>query len=268
LSYPCNPATGECLQLDDNTDCKTGEKPGKCLKGECQPFEAPGASCAGWCGQPPASEDGCGCDEECEKFGDCCGDVCEACTDLKLCQEGNSCWNPFEVGTLPFHSGGDTGDAGSYYSAGYLDCADAPFVWGQDSQEQVWMFVPSQTGEYYVFVQPVAGHNADVYVATGCSDFDSTCVGAVGSGSLQGDRLVLTFEADAGEAHYLLIDGRDSSGEYELLINRTPILCEDIECSDAPDYYKGVCHCDSNCHMLNSGKDCCEDYEDVCLLDG
>lgn len=51
-----------------------------CIDGACA---VPADSCWGRCGgQAP---EGCWCDEACDQYGDCCGDICDACAELALC---------------------------------------------------------------------------------------------------------------------------------------------------------------------------------------
>ncbi len=56
-----------------------------CVNGECAEM----VGCAGFCGGE--SSDGCYCDEDCVKYGDCCEDICDECPELSHCGGEDPC---------------------------------------------------------------------------------------------------------------------------------------------------------------------------------
>ena len=95
----CGPdgCDGFCGQCDEGAVCWDGQ----CLMQD---------SCEGFCGGQAPS---CLCDEECEEFGDCCPDVCDACPDLSFCGTcvplcADPLGNPYECG--PDGCGGSCGE--------------------------------------------------------------------------------------------------------------------------------------------------------------
>ncbi len=85
----CGPdgCDGFCGQCDEDAICWDGQ----CITQD---------SCAGFCGEQAPN---CYCDPECEDYGDCCDDVCDACPDLAFCGEcmpscADLLGNPYQCG--------------------------------------------------------------------------------------------------------------------------------------------------------------------------
>jgi len=110
----CGPdgCDGFCGQCDDGAVCWEGE----CIVQD---------SCAGFCGGQAPS---CYCDPQCEEYGDCCDDVCDACPDLAFCGECVPlCPEDAECG--PDGCGGACGMCDEGFICMDFECMpDGPFV--------------------------------------------------------------------------------------------------------------------------------------------
>lgn len=137
---------------------------------------------------------------------------------------GDTCSNPFMVGTLPYSVNGDTTGVGEDYGFTGSSCPPTTSDKGAGSPDHVYAFTPTSTGKYNIVLDSV--FDAALYVVTDCQSVDTTCLGGVdqtGSNAVES----LSIDAQAGTTYFVIVDGYHTTppgdeGTYTLEIEEPP----------------------------------------------
>ncbi len=222
--------------------------------------------CGGTCG---TCEFGCAPDQKscCENTcGDkvcgpnTCGQSCGACPATKVCgpdqkscvtPKGDTCADPFAIGTLPFTAKESTlGRAGDYAAI----LCDFTGLQGVGSPDQAWRYDAKKTGTLSVTVH--SQFDAVAYAKQDCAAFTKSCV----PGNLVPAAMNASFDVpvEAGQTWHVIVDGMaGSAGAYTLDVDFATCKpnCAGKSC--------GSDGCGGSCEKKGS----CDD-NDPCTTDG
>ena len=130
---------------------------------------------------------------------------------------GDTCENPFVVGSAPYSSSGDTTGAANDYERPQGACPNgANARRGGASSDEVYAFTPTVSGNY-IFEVSDMGFASAAILTTDCANIANTCLGS--------DTFDPDFDADllAGTTYYLIVDGAtnqsNSQGNYSVSID-------------------------------------------------
>jgi hypothetical protein len=173
-------------------------------------------------------------------------------TSCMLPPTGDLCTDPKIVGSLPYSDSDDTGLYSDNYQTGG-GCPTDGGAFGVGTNETVYSFTPSSTGNYGVTITKSASSGPSLlYVTTNCGDVTNTCLadsGDVWSTSSATFGVPMT----AGTTYYLMVDGwfANEDGAYTLQIAAAqPEICSDsidndfngdTDCADAACAADPVC---------------------------
>ena len=131
---------------------------------------------------------------------------------------GDTCGDPFVVGSLPFSATGDTDGFSSDYGYSAGACPGETGGWGAASSDHAYAFTPAEDGELTI---TLSGFDSNLYVVTDCGDVDGTCVAGdeeIGSAATE----TVTVELTGGVTYYVIVDGwgnfSNATGAYTLTI--------------------------------------------------
>jgi hypothetical protein len=149
---------------------------------------------------------------------------------------GDTCASPFVIGTLPFTGNNTTLGATSDYGFSAGACLPETSAAGSGAPDQVYSFTPTVTGKYLIQLTGADGFDTTLYVATDCSNINTTCVA--------GDDDIcdpctesVTINATAGTTYYVIVDGWQTTppatgGAYTLTVDAIPAPTNDL-CANA-----------------------------------
>ena len=153
------------------------------------------------------------CDPQCEGKAcgdDGCGDVCGVCPGGFTCDDegqcidvtqtpGNSCETALPVTELPFLAAGDTSDNSDVYSGEECLGISASSL-AEGARDEVWAFVPEQSGLYLIDISGQGDFDPIVYVVSACDGESWTCQKGT-------DDVTMDIALDAGVTYHIIIDG-------------------------------------------------------------
>ena len=186
-------------------------------------------------------------------------------------EPGDTCDDPFAVGSLPFTAEGDTLGATASYGYASDVCPGETGGWGTASPDHAYAFTPPETATYEITLE--AEFDSNLYVVVDCDDVDGTCIAGDERVGLATEHVVVALEA--GQTVFVIVDGYSNSdplaGAYTLTIGPpcTP-SCEPGACGD--DGCGGSCGCgggevcfdESCCSPACDGASCGATSDDGC----
>ena len=167
--------------------------------------------------------------------------------------DGETCATALVVEATPFIGSGDTSGLADDYAYSFGACPPETGAWGDGAPDQVWSFVPAETGLYAITLS--ADFDSNLYVVTDCADVDGTCVGGdEDAGAGEAEELELQLLANT--TYYIIVDawGGPVAGTYTLSVDAVPLpTCEEYcstitaACTDATAQYASEADCLAYC---------------------
>ncbi len=209
-------------------------------------------ACVPDCEDKPCGGDGCGGEcGACDGLAVCLQDslcepipyICDATAECEPLAQGDVCADPFVVDALPFTGAGSTNAYYADYGYGGGDCPGESTAYGGGSKDVAYLFTPEATALYDIKVN--TNYDSNLYVVGDCQDIGGSCVAAKeDKGKSKNEALLL--ELVGGEPVYVIVDGRNNSGNdsgtYTLTIDTCVASCEGKVCgSDGCGGSCGAC---------------------------
>ena len=156
---------------------------------------------------------------------DGCGGSCGLCPADNACvgggckplgSGGESCTSPFEVyhGIGSFFANGDTTTASADVSHGATDCSISGFT--AEGPDHVYALNAQDDATYTVTLGiPIDGVDLSLWVVTDCAATAMTCLGESDIPNFAESEEVVTFDGQAGERYYIVVDSFYTSGGLE-----------------------------------------------------
>jgi hypothetical protein len=147
---------------------------------------------------------------------------------------GDTCANPFVIGTMPFTNSSTTVGATADYGYSANACLPETSPAGSGAPDQVYSFTPTVSGDYYI--QLTSAYDSSLYVATDCANVDTTCIAGDEDICSQCTESV-KITAVANTTYYIFVDGWQTSpttvaGSYTLQVDPVPAPTNDT-CANA-----------------------------------